>query len=78
MDPKRLDHLGSFQARNNAGQEFTIDILQAITLVRSRGGIEEVRGLKELQSGGVHVNRIDKGRYKLGEMELRSDDPNAP
>jgi hypothetical protein len=72
---------GTFVARDDFDQEYTIYIFTNYTHSRSYGHPDElIEGLEELQlADGAPVNPIERGRYqvvKTGAI-LRSDAPNA-
>ena len=80
---KRRDHVGSFDAYDEHGAAYTldvyVDIIAAGTLVDPNA---ERRSLQPsiLTGRGQPVNRLEKGRYQVvvtGEI-LVSDDPDAP
>ncbi|MGD0541616.1 MAG: hypothetical protein ABSB33_08875 [Tepidisphaeraceae bacterium] len=71
----------SFTATDPAGAEYTIHEFTKFIDVGTRDGAHHEPGFKSLQtSRGQAVNYVSKGRYKLvfPEIELTSDDPDAP
>ena len=74
---------GRFSFRSEDGTEYPIYEITEFEEVSVFGGqTDVVEGLKYLQtSDGQHVEQIDKGRYRIvgvPEIDLVSDDPNAP
>jgi len=82
MDRKYVKHTGTFTAHSADGRRYTVDVFTEFIECRSQRGCEVVEGMKSLRtSDGQHVNRLDKGRYRTAgilEVDLVSDDPNAP
>lgn len=76
---KRRDHVGSFIARDDQGNEHTLHVLVNIVDAGNKSDPHaERRGLKSIVTeDGDPVNRIDQGKYQVvttGEI-LHSTDP---
>lgn len=74
---------GSFLAKHSSGKRYRINIFTDFIQGENSDGTLEVTGLKSLRlDDGSHVNRLGKGRYSIlsafGEIEVTSDEPNAP
>ena len=81
MSQKTIRRIGSFEATDDQGKLHEVTIYQTFIKAGSRGGTQEVAGLKSLELGnGSAVNRIGQGEYEVVATgaKLRSDDPNAP
>lgn len=77
---KHTKQIGTFTARSADGDEYTINVFQDFIVAATRGGSQDVPGIKSLRTdNGQHVNWIEKGKYELVDsgLELLSDDPNA-
>lgn len=76
----RHEHIQSFNATDCAGQVYRIDVYQDFEVLDMSSGTERLPLIKSLKWKGNSVNWIEKGKYKVVgyEIELTSDDPNAP
>ncbi len=78
---KRVKYEGSFNAADEKGEVYLIDIFSDILHV---GTDEEIPGLKSLtiRGGRQHVNYLEKGKYEIlmprRNVLVTSDDPIAP
>jgi len=79
MSQRERHHVGSFQAKDEAGNKYTIDVFQDFITTRTSSGTHRVAGTKELKCNGEDVNRDAKGKYQfvIGGKKLTSDDPSA-
>jgi hypothetical protein len=73
---KTTRQTGRFPAKDARGQVHVIDIFQEY-IDTGQGLIEGVASLRTVN--GHHVNRLDKGKYKIVEtnVELTSDHPDC-
>ncbi len=76
-----IEQTGQFTAHDAEGNQYVICVFTPFKEVRSSKGLHRIAGIPELTCNGLHVNRIDKGRYELlsrpQTTELFSDDPDA-
>lgn len=72
--------IGSFVATTEAGERWTVTILQDVVVVQTRGGTTRRPGLKSLVTAdGIHLEQKSQGRYETSfGLKLTSDDVNAP
>jgi len=81
MATQSIEIVGSFTAYGSDGQQYTVINLQDVFQHNSSEGRNRVAGNQWLAlENGMHVNRIDKGKYLIVELEIQltSDDPTAP
>lgn len=74
---KTSSHVKTFKATDEYGGEHTLHVYQEF--VHPAGSVA-IPGFREIRTaGGLHVNRIDKGKYHVVEADvsLTSADPNA-
>jgi hypothetical protein len=75
-----MEHVGSFVAKDEAGNLHTVDIYQ--DFIDNRPHLP-LPGMKAMKCNGRHVNPVEKGRYEMlgpgrSIIKLSSDDPAAP
>lgn len=79
---KTSRHTGTFDAIGTDGETYTLyEFTDFIDVVNFGAPRSSIPGLKELKtSDGLHVNRIEKGQYKIVQsgILLRSESPDAP
>ena len=77
-----IEQTGSFEAKSENGDNYTILIFTEMLQVRPGDDSKWIEGLKSLKtSDGTDVNRVDKGEYLImdwEEIRVFSDDPEAP
>ncbi len=81
-----IKQIGSFIAKDSTGKTYHIYAFADFAESQSSSGFVSLPGIPYLKtSDGNHVQRIEKGRYKINgippivlDIELTSDDPNAP
>ena len=77
-------HVQTFHARSADGRAYVIHVSQDFTTTDSfDGDLGLVPGLKSYRTqDGQRVNYREKGYYriigKIGDIDVTSDDPNAP
>lgn len=79
-------HVRSFEAKDASGARYIIDQFATFGVaLHLNGASNGPVGVGFLQTrDGLHVDRVDKGRYQiftsphLSGLDLTSDDPNAP
>lgn len=76
-----IEIVGSFTANGSDGQRYTVNILQNVFHHNSSEGPRRVAGTQWLAlENGMHVDFNGKGEYLIVELDIQltSDDPNAP
>jgi len=81
MSRVSIEQTGSFEAKSENGDNYTILIFTEMHQERPGDDSKWIEGLKSLKtSDGTDVNRVDKGEYLImdwEEIRVFSDDPEA-
>ncbi|HEY3968663.1 MAG TPA: hypothetical protein VGM05_29210 [Planctomycetaceae bacterium] len=82
MASNRVKRVGTYVAKSSSGEKFAVQAFREIIDGSDSSGSDQPQGDLILRTAdGGYVNYIGKGVYELvgaPNVEIRSDDPNAP